>query len=376
MLNSCGPGWRSKIWNAATRIAAVAEVGIPIVSSGHEHAGERRVVGRLRPGDALDRAAPELLLCLPARDPALERVGEEGRDLGPAGRHRAEREAERGPAQPRLPRAPHVLAPQRLGALDLEQLVLAAVPHPRRHVERLADREQPDRHQHDVDAVVELADAERQPRLAAHLIDPDQPDEEPDEQRQQAADQRAADQRGDGHKGQHGQREVVRRLQLDGEVGDRLGEEGQQQDPDRAGHEGADRRRRERRSATPALGHLVALDRGRHRRGLARRVEQDRRRRPAVHPAEVDAGEHDEGAGRLFEVEGDREQQRDRQRRPDPRQHADERAEQHAERRERQVLRRQDGSEAVDQVAEDCEDGEHVRRSASARPGATRPGTG
>ena len=33
-MNSCGPGWRSKIWNAATRIAAVAEVGMPIVSSG------------------------------------------------------------------------------------------------------------------------------------------------------------------------------------------------------------------------------------------------------------------------------------------------------------------------------------------------------
>jgi len=31
---SCGPGCRSKIWNAAMSTAAVAEVGIPMVSSG------------------------------------------------------------------------------------------------------------------------------------------------------------------------------------------------------------------------------------------------------------------------------------------------------------------------------------------------------
>ena len=206
------------------------------------------------------------------------------------------------------------------------------------------------------------------------LVDPDQADEQPEEQREHAADQRGADERGDRDEREHGQREVVGRLQLHGEVGHRLGQEGQQQDADRAGHEGADRRRRERRARAPALGHLVALDRGRHRRRLARRVEQDRRRRAAVHPAEVDAGEHDEGARRLLEVEGDRQQQRDRQRRPDAGQHADERAEQHADGGERQVLRREDGPEAVDQVREDRERG-HVRRWASARPAATPRGT-
>jgi hypothetical protein len=34
LANSCGPGCRSKIWKAAIRIAAVADVGMPIVSSG------------------------------------------------------------------------------------------------------------------------------------------------------------------------------------------------------------------------------------------------------------------------------------------------------------------------------------------------------
>ena len=46
-------------------------------------------------------------------------------------------------------------------------------------------------------------------------------------------------------------------------------------------------------AARPALGHLVALDGGDDRRALAGGVEQDRRRRPAVHAAVVDAGEHD-----------------------------------------------------------------------------------
>ena len=80
-------------------------------------------------------------------------------------------------------------------------------------------------------------------------------------------------------------------------------------------------------SAGPARprGHLVPVDRGHRGRRLARQVDQDRRRRPAVLGAVVDAGQHDQRRHRL-EGEGDRQEHRDRGRRPDPGQDADQRS--------------------------------------------------
>ena len=101
--------------------------------------------------------------------------------------------------------------------------------------------------------------------------------------------------------------------------------------------------------ARPARAISVALHRGHHRRALARRIQQDRRRRSAVHAAVVDAGEHDERRGRIERV-GDRQQQRDGQRGADARQHADRGPERHAGERPQQVLRRQRDGEAVREV--------------------------
>ena len=60
----------------------------------HQDAGGRRVVGGLRPGDALDGALPAELLRA-RRQAALDHVREEGRDLRAAGGQGADREAER-----------------------------------------------------------------------------------------------------------------------------------------------------------------------------------------------------------------------------------------------------------------------------------------
>ena len=54
--------------------------------------------------------------------------------------------------------------------------------------QRLADGEEPDGDDHDVDAVGELQGAERQPLLAGHLVQADQADGEADQQRGEAAD--------------------------------------------------------------------------------------------------------------------------------------------------------------------------------------------
>ena len=49
----------------------------------------------------------------------------------------------------------------------------------------------------------------------------------------------------------------------------------------------------------PLPGHQISLDRRHDRAGFARRIEQDRGGRTAIHGAVIEAGEHDEGAGRI-----------------------------------------------------------------------------
>ena len=115
---------------------------------------------------------------------------------------------------------------------------------------------------------------------------------------------------------------------------------------ERAGDERSDRGGGQRRASASGARHQVALHRGHDRRALARRVQQDRRRRAAVHAAVVDAGEHDERCRRIERV-GDRQQQRDRQRGADAGQHADRRAQRDAGERPEQVLRRQRDREAA-----------------------------
>ena len=67
---------------------------------------------------------------------------------------------------------------------------------------------------------------------------------------------------------------------------------------ERAGDEGADRRGGECCTAAAGAGHSVALQRGDDGSAFARRVEQDRCGRAAIHGAVVDAGEQDEGGFR------------------------------------------------------------------------------
>ena len=145
----------------------------------HQRAGGGGVVGGFRPGDALDRALAEFLRML--GQPALGRIGQERRDLGAARGQRADRKAEQRAAQPRLPRARPVLRRHPERAAHRLQRLLDQVP-PRRHVERLADREQPDRQRRDLDAVEQLRHAEVQPRLAGELVDADEAERQAHEQ--------------------------------------------------------------------------------------------------------------------------------------------------------------------------------------------------
>ena len=100
-----------------------------------------------------------------------------------------------------------------------------------------------------------------------------------------------------------------------------------QQRADGAGEERADGRDRERRPGAALARHLIAVDAGHDRGGLARQVDQDGGGRAAVLRAVIDAGEHDQRADRRHAV-GDRQQHRDGGERADARQHADQRAHQ------------------------------------------------
>ena len=164
---------------------------------GRQAEGEQRderacgggVVGRLRAGDALDGAVAELVLVL--GEPLLDAVRQERRDLGAAGGQRAQREAEHRAAQPRPPGPRPVLAAHpRLADRDD---VRVAVPQPAGHPQRLADREQADRHDDDVDAVEQLRDAEGVPRLPGLRVDADEPDRQAEAEARDAADERAAE---------------------------------------------------------------------------------------------------------------------------------------------------------------------------------------
>ncbi len=118
-----------------------------------------------------------------------------------------------------------------------------------------------------------------------------------------------------------------------------------------AGDERADRRDRERLPGAPLPRHLVAVDRRHRGRHFARQVDQDRRGGAAILRAVIDAGEHDERSDRR-EVVGERQQHRDRGGRADPRQHADEGADQCADEAVEQVLQRQRGAKSEREVVD------------------------
>ena len=218
-------------------------------------------------------------------------------------------------------------------------------------IERLSHREQADRERRHLDAVEQLGDAEGKPCLTGELVDADKAERQPDEQAGQAADRRIPEGRGHRDEGDAHQREVIFRAELHGDIDQPWREEREANGGDRAGHERTDRRRGERRTAAAGLGHLVALERGRHRGALARRIDENGGGRSAIHAAIVDAGEHDQRAAGV-ELVGHRQQQRDGQRRTDAGQHADRRAEEHADQRIEQVHRLQGDRHAMRQRGE------------------------
>ena len=148
------------------------------------------------------------------------------------------------------------------------------------------------------------------------------------------------------------EREILGRAEDQRELGERGAERRDDEGRHGAGEERADGRDAERHAGAALAGHLVAVERGDHGGRLAGNVDQDRRGRAAVLGAVVDAGQHDQRAGRI-EPEGDRQQHGDGGDRPDAGQHADQRADEAAEEGEAEVLQAERDAEAEAQVGEE-----------------------
>ena len=110
----------------------------------------------------------------------------------------------------------------------------------RRNPQRLADCEQADSDDDDVDAVGQLWDPEGEPLLPRGSVDADETDGEPDAERREPTHPRAAEDRGYGDEREHRDGEVVRRADLHRDLHDRGREQHHEQGSDGARDERPD----------------------------------------------------------------------------------------------------------------------------------------
>ena len=181
---------------------------------------------------------------------------------------------------------------------------------------------------------------------------PIEPQQQAQHDHRDRLDERAVREHHRGDEAQHHQREVVGGAELQRELGERRREARDEHGRDAAGEERAERRDAERLARLALARHLVAVEAGHHRGDLPGQVHQDRRGRAAVLRAVVDAGQHDE-RGHRRQHEGRRQQHRDGRDRADAGQHADQRAEEHADEAVEDVVPVQGDAEAQHQVVEE-----------------------
>ena len=207
-------------------------------------------------------------------------------------------------------------------ALELEALL--------HRQQDLADAEQPDHRDQEVEAREQFGKAERQAQLTGHVVEPDRGEREADHHGDDRLERRLLAQADEAAERQEIDAEFLGRAELQREARD---QRRHQRDDDHR-EQRADERRRERGGERLAglalLRHRMAVEGGRHRPWLARDVEQDRGDGAAEQRAPVDAGQHDDRRGRRHR-EGQRQQDRDAVGAAETGQHADDHAEQDAD---------------------------------------------
>ena len=231
----------------------------------------------------------------------------------------------------------------------------------------LGDAEDADGDGDEVEAGVELEEAEGEARRAGVDVLADHAEEQAEHDHRQRLEDRAVGEGDRGDEAEDDQREVLGRPEVERGPGEGRGGEGEDEGRDGAREEGAERGGGEGGPGLALLRHLVAVDGGDGGGGFAGEVDEDRRRRAAVLRAVVDAGEHDERGDRR-QGEGDRQQHRDRRGRPDAGKDADEGAEQHADEAVEQVDRRERRLEAEPEVGDELHQRSQGPNSGTATP--------
>src|SRR5216683_4374683 len=315
---------------------------------GQQRSPPRRVGRRLRRHHPLDLALAEALGVF--GEALSERVAHE-RGGGGAARLEAHPEADEGAADERaivarqyLPRLPdHLRVHLRLHPAEGQPLL---------HREQdLADAEEADDGHDEVEALHQLGDPEGQAELAGHDVEAGGGEDEAEQDRHQRLERVAAAQTDERRERQKLDREELGGPELQRDLGEERGEQGDQDDRE----EGADERRGEGGGeclpALPLARHRIAVEGGGHRPRLARDIEEDRGDGPTEERPPVEAREQDDGGGRRHR-EGEREQDGHPVGPAEPGQHADHGAERDAEDGEPEIVRLQRHLEAEEQVLE------------------------
>ena len=265
-LMTLGPGVMPWMMKAPIISAITGCAGMPRVSIGMNEVWAAALLALS--GPATPSIAPWPNSCGRAREPLLHRVGGEGGEhVAAAGQH-AEDRAERGAAQHRRGDAAELLAgqPEVRDALDHHvagRLVLEVA-------QDLGDAEDADRDRDEVDAGVELEEAEGEARRAGVDVLADHAEQQAEHDHRQRLEDRAVRERDRGDEAEHDQREVLGRAEVQRGAGERRGGEREDEGGDGAGEERAERGGGERRAGPALARHLVAVDGGDGRGGLRR----------------------------------------------------------------------------------------------------------
>src|SRR5262245_36265517 len=210
----------------------------------------------------------------------------------------------------------------------------------------LADAEQADHRDEEVEPVKQLGEAEGQPQLAGHAVQSHGCERKADHHRGHRLEWRLLAHADEAAEGEKIDPELFRRSELQG----KFGYQGRNERDQDHRKQRTDERRREGGGEGLAratlLRHRMAVEGGCHRPWLARNVEQHRGDRAAEQRAPVDAGQHDDRRGRRHR-ERQRQQDRDAVGAAEAGQHPDNDAKHDTDEHYQQVERLDDDGEAV-----------------------------
>ena len=343
--NSSGPGIEAPDHQAAQQNRRRAGAGNAQRQHRQQRGGPRRVRRRFGREHALDASRAEARRIL--REALGQVVAHERRRDRAAGRD-AKPAADGGGTQQRYPIARQLL-PYFQHDAQADRGGMTAQREPLLHGQQdLADSEQPDDRDQEIDAAQQRVPAEGHAQLTGDGIHADRGQQQAERHGDDGlvlflapqADERAEGQQVDGKE--------FRRPEAQRKARDARREKSDQEHRDQRADERRGERSGERFRSLALLRHRIAVEGGRHRPRFARNVEQDRRDRPAEQRAPIDARQHHDRGGRVHR-ERERQQDRDAVRPSQPRQHADEDAEQEADQHQRQRLPGQQDGETVKQ---------------------------